>query len=57
MEYMRKRRNQLCHHSLTLLQPNMTDKVFKQEWSIMRTPFESFNFGAECLDWCDKKIL
>ena len=31
MEYMRKRRNQLCHHSLALLQPNMTDNVSEKE--------------------------
>ena len=57
MEYMRKKRNQLCHHSLAVLQPNMRVKVFKQEWSMMRRHFESFNFGAEFLDWCDKEIL
>ena len=57
MEYMRKKRNQLCHHSLAVLQPNMRVKVFKQEWSMMRRHFESFNFGAEFLDWCDEEIL
>lgn len=57
MEYMRRRRNQLCHRSLALLQPNMTDEVFKSEWSVMRTHFESFNFGEQFLKWCDKEIF
>ena len=56
MKYMRETRNALCHRSLVLLRPDVTENDLEEEWELMKQHFERYMFTKAFIDKCENEI-